>query len=136
MGSQNIGAAIVGNVYDLDNSKIALRADISKSGPFSLHSVNTVFGIRIDYHNKAGAYSKSVLYTDGLYDSNRNQAFPWGTGKAIPDRINAFAGRSLEIKVASEAPADWNGHRIILTPLLQDAGALSAARIRFTVIPQ
>ncbi|HEY1579265.1 MAG TPA: hypothetical protein VGF82_19535 [Terracidiphilus sp.] len=136
MGSQDIGAAIVGNVYDLDNSKIVLRADISKSGPLSLQSVNSVFGIRIDYQNKAGAYTKSVLYTDGLYDSNRNQAFPWGTGKAVPDRIKAFAGGSLEIKVASEAPADWNGRRIILTPLLQEAGALSVARIRFTVIPQ
>jgi hypothetical protein len=134
MANQELGTAIVSNVYELDSHTTALKAEIKKSGPFSHESVNSVFGIRVDYQNNLGDYTKSVLYTDGLYDSHRNQVFPWGTGKAIPDKVKIFAGADPKLEIASDAPSDWNGRRIILTPLLEDAGAGSTARIRFIAI--
>jgi hypothetical protein len=83
--------------------------------------------------NTSGIYDKAVLYTDGLYNAHRTLAFSWGTGTVIPNLVVPYTGSSFQIDLAGNAPADWDGKRITITPMLEDAGAKSAAVIRFTI---
>ncbi len=132
MGSAATGAALVGNTYDVGSATDVLQVRVSKSGPFSSNSVNSIFGIRIDFQNKAGVYNEAVLYTDGkLYNAQRTLAMPWGTSRAVPDAVETYSGSSFQIDLAGSAPIDWNGKRIVITPLLVDAGTEPRARIEF-----
>ena len=133
MGTANVGTAVAANVYDVDRRNTVLRVDITKSGPFSSRSVNSIFGIRIEFQNSAGEYSKAVLYAGKLYNPHSSRTYMWGT-KRPADAVRRFTGATLDIDLAADAPADWNGHRIIIAPLLEDAGATSRARLQFTVV--
>ena len=135
MGTAATGTAMVGNVYDVASSTARLAALVTKSGPFASSTANSVFGLRVDYMNTAGDYSKSVLYTDGLYTASRTVAPTWGTGKAAVDVVHTYAGGSFTVGLGADAPADWNGKRVILTPLIGDAGAGSRARIQLSIAP-
>ncbi len=133
MGGTDTGTAVVGNSYDVTGPAVMLNVEVAKTGPFQKLSENSVFGVRIDFQARSGAYSKSVLYTDGLNDPARSLALPWGTGKAAVDQVRHYVGPKFRVRLAADAPEDWNGRRIIITPLLADAGAGSRARIRFTL---
>lgn len=133
MGRADLGTAVAANVYDVDRRNTLLRVDITKSGPLSRHSVNSIFGIRIEFQNSAGTYSNAVLYADKLYNLRRTRTYAWGT-KRPADVVKRFPGKSFDIDLAADAPPDWNGHRIIIAPLLEDAGATSRACLHFTVI--
>jgi hypothetical protein len=135
MGTAASGTVMVGNVYDLAVSTVRLAASVTKSGPFASSTNNSVFGLRVDYMNTSGNYSKSVLYTDGLYNAGRTLAPTWGTGKAAVDLVHTYSGSSVVLTVAADAPSDWNGKRVIITPLIGDAGAASRARIQLTIAP-
>jgi Glycosyl hydrolases family 39 len=136
MGSAATGAAIAANIYDLPSATSMLNVSVIKSGPFSLNSANSLFGVHVDFQNTSGAYDKAVLYTDGvLYNAKRTLAMPWGTARAVPDTVKRYTGGLFSINFAAVAPADWNGKRVIITPLLVDAGAESKARIQFTLAP-
>lgn len=132
MGDADTGTAAVGNSYDVAGPGTVLEVEVSKTGIFQKLSADSVFGVRIDFQARSGNYSKSVLYTDGLNDPARTLAFPWGTGKAAVDQVRPYTGSKFRVRLAADAPADWNGHRIIITPLLADAGAGSRARLGFT----
>lgn len=133
MGSASTGTSMVGNVYDLSSSAVKLAATVVKSGSFSSSDENSVFGVRVDYMNTSGDYDKSVIYTDGLYAATRTIAPTWGTGKAAVDVVHRYSGSSFVIDIAADAPSDWNGKRVILTPMIGNAGASSKARIVFTL---
>jgi Glycosyl hydrolases family 39 len=132
MGTSETGAAVVANVYDVATSA-RLNVAVAKSGPYTPTSANGIFGVRVDYMNTSGAYDKAVLYTDGLYNAHRTLAFSWGTGTAVPNVVIPYVGTSFQIDLAGNAPADWDGKRITITPMLEDAGTESKAVIRFTI---
>lgn len=133
MGAADTGMAAVGNSYDVDDRSAKLDVEVAKAGGFKKFSRESVFGVRIDFQARSGAYSKSVLYTDGLHDPARSLALPWGTGRAAVDQVRPYTGSKFQVHLAADAPEDWNGRRIIITPLLADAGAGSRARLRFTL---
>jgi hypothetical protein len=132
MGTSATGTAVVANVYDVATSA-KLNVAVTMSGPFTATSANGIFGVRVDYMNTSGVYDKAVLYTDGLYNTHRTLAFSWGTGTAIPNLVVPYTGSSFQIDLAGNAPADWDGKRITITPMLEDAGTKSKAVIRFTI---
>lgn len=136
MGDAHTGTAVVGNSYDVAGHATVLNVETTKAGVFRRLSAESVFGVRIDFQARSGRYSKSVLYTDGLNDRGRTLVLPWGTGRAAVDLVRPYAGTKFRVHLAADAPEDWNGHRIIITPLLADAGAGSRARLRFTVEQQ
>ena len=136
MGAADTGTAAVGNSYDVADPATVLNVDIVKAGVFRRSSAQSVFGVRIDFQARSGTYSKSVLYTDGLNERGRTLALPWGTGRAAVDQVHPYTGTKFRIRLADDAPKDWNGHRIVITPLLADAGARSRARLRFTLAQQ
>lgn len=133
MGNADTGTAAVGNSYDVAGPTTVLEVEVSKTGVFRKLSAESVFGVRIDFQARSGDYSKSVLYTDGVYDPGRTLALPWGTGEAAVDEVRPYTGTKFRMHLAADAPTDWNGRRIIITPLLADAGAGSRARLRFTL---
>jgi len=135
MGAAATGTAVVGNVYDAAGSGARLHAEVTRSGPFQSSGVNAIFGVRVDYMNRSGKYSRAVLYTSGLHSAAPTLALPWGTGRAVPEAVHTFHGSSFTLDLAADAPADWNGSRVIVTPMLGDAGAHSRARIVFTAAP-
>jgi hypothetical protein len=136
MGSAAMGAAVAANIYDLPSASSKLTVNVTKSGPFSVNSVNSLFGVRVDFQSTSGAYDKAVLYTDGaLYNSQRILAMPWGKATAVPDSVKSYIGESFSIDFAADAPSDWNGRRVIITPILVDAGVESKARMQFTLVP-
>lgn len=132
MGEADRGTAAVGNSYDVAGPSTVLNVEIVKTGEFRKLSADSVFGVRIDFQGRSGGYSKSVLYTDGLNDEGRTLALPWGTSKAQVDQVERYAGTNFQIRLGVDAPADWNRHRVVITPLLADAGAGARARIRFS----
>jgi hypothetical protein len=131
MGQNTFDVAQIGNVYN--NPANNLSVTVTASGPFSVNDVNSMFGLRFDFQNTSGLYDHSVLYTNGLYNSARNSKLPWGEGTAVPDQVitesQMNTGQPFQIKLSSIAPADWNGKRVIVTPILQNAGVGSRARI-------
>lgn len=131
MGNNNFDVAEIGNVYT--NPSNTLTATVTKSGPFSVNDANSLFGLRFDFQNSSGSYNYSVLYTNGLYNSGRTSTLPWGQGTAVPSRVitqnEMNTGLPFQIVLSSIAPADWNKQRVIITPILQNAGAGSSARI-------
>jgi len=136
MGSAATGAAVVANIYDLPSASSKLTVNITRSGPFSVNSVNSLFGVRVDFQSTSGAYDKSVLYTDGaLYNPQRTLVMPWGTATAAPDSVKTYVGGSFSMNLAADAPSDWNGRRVIITPILVDAGVESKARMQFILVP-
>lgn len=136
IGDKDSGVAQIGNV--VENPAQRLRVEVSKSGPFLERTRNSLFGLRIDFQSWSGGYSKSVLFHNGLYNPQRDSALPWGRGGALPDQAtfqNALkTGGAFQIKLSRIAPRDWNHKRIILTFVMQDAGAGSRARFVLTGI--
>jgi hypothetical protein len=134
MGSSTFDVAQIGNVYN--NPSNNLTVTVTKSGPFSTNDSNSLFGLRFDFQNTSGNYDHSVLYTNGLYNSARTSTLPWGEGTAVPDQVitqNAMnTGAPFQITLSSIAPSDWNQSRVIITPIIQNAGAGSQARIVIT----
>ena len=102
MGSVATGTAVAANIYDLPSASSKLTVNVTKSGPFSGNSVNSLFGVRVDFQSTSGAYDKAVLYTDGaLYNPQRTLAMPWGTATAAPDSVKTYTGGSFSIKSGS-----------------------------------
>lgn len=134
MGVNTFDVAQIGNVYN--NPVNNLTITVTKSGPFSTNDVNSMFGLRFDFQNTSGAYDHSVLYTNGLYNASRNSTLPWGEGTAVPDQVITESamnsGQPFQISLSSIAPSDWNGTRVIITPIIQNAGAGSRATIAIT----
>lgn len=130
LGSRAIDTAQIGCV--IDSPARRLRVQIKRRGPFTSQDANGLFGLRVDYAAKSGGFAKSILWHDGSYNRVRRAALPWGRGGARPDvayrQREMGTGVPFTIDIAGGAPPGWNG-RIILTPILQDMGAHSQARI-------
>ena len=58
---------------------------------------------------------------------------PWGEKSALPDHIiyvrRMESGHVFTVRLSSIAPKNWDHNRIIITPILQDAGSSVRARI-------
>jgi hypothetical protein len=130
LGTSAVDTAQMGIVLDRPSQK--LRVLVKKSGPFSPQDANALFGLRIDYGSRQGGYARSVLWHDGSYQVRRQSVLPWGKGKATVDvahrQPGIDTGVPFTINIVKDAPKSWDG-RIILTPILQDMGADSDARI-------
>ena len=133
-GSADLGTAQIGNVLDLSTSHLRIKA--LHSSHLAKMSRNSLFGIRLDFQATNGQYTRSTLFHNGLYDANRDAVLPWGKGGAIPDHIftrsGMDTGKAFSINLARLAPPDWNGHRILLTLILQDAGRDAWARVQLS----
>ena len=133
MGVNDSDVALIGNVYD--NPVNQLTITVGRSGPFTQQDTNAEFGLRIDFQNTSGIYDKSVFYTNtGFYNSSRTAGFPWGKGGARPDQVinqtGMTSGQPFNINLSNIAPADWNGTRVIITPIIQNMGNGSRSRIQ------
>ncbi len=129
--TSNFGVAVSGSVYD--NPVQQFTVTVNKQGPFSKNDNNSIFGLRIDYQSTGGTYTHSVLFHNGLYNPTRTSQLPWGEGTAVPDQAVAEAnmntGQPFTVNLAQYAPANWNGKRVIVSPLMQNAGYGSYARM-------
>jgi hypothetical protein len=134
MGNANdFDVAQIGNVYDHPVNELSVA--VTMSGPFAAEDENSIFGLRFDFQNANGIYDYSVLYTNGLYNPTRGSTLPWGEGTAVPDRVitvNTMGTVPFSLSLSSIAPTDWNGTRVIITPILQNAGKGSRATIVIT----
>ncbi len=127
------GVVITGTVYD--NPVNQFTVQVAKQGPFSKNDNNSVFGVRIDYQSTNGSYTHSVLFHNGLYDPTRNSPLPWGKKTAVPD-VAVFensmnTGQPFLVNLAQYAPPEWNHKRVIISPMMQNAGYGSYARLIF-----
>lgn len=129
--NSNFGVVFHANVYDHPVHKFEVL--VKKQGPFSRNDNNSIFGLRIDYQSTNGSYTRSVLFHNGLYDPTRTSALPWGEGTAVPDEAilesGMNTGQPFTVDVDALAPPDWNHRRIILSPIMQNAGYGSYARM-------
>ena len=125
------GVVFAGSVYD--NPVHRFTVTVAKQGPFSKNDNNSIFGLRIDYQSTAGSYTRSVLFHNGLYDPTRTSGLPWGEGTAVPDQAvlenGMNTGQPFSVDLAQYAPQDWNHRRVIISPIMQNAGYGSYARI-------
>ncbi len=132
MGTRDLSVAQVGVV--LDHPAPRLSVGVTRQGTLVRKDADTLLGVRVDYETRRG-WARSVLWHDGSYSPRRNSALPWGKGGATADK--AFAVPALArgagtfgMDIARQAPPGWDG-RILLTPLLQNAGAGVQARLIF-----
>jgi hypothetical protein len=129
--TSNFGVVFAGSVYDNPVHKFTVT--VAKQGPFSKNDNNSIFGLRIDYQSTNGTYTHSVLFHNGLYDPTRTSQLPWGEGTAVPDQAiledGMNTGHPFAVDLAQYAPPDWNRRRIIVSPIMQNAGYGSYARM-------
>lgn len=129
-GSQSPSVAQIGVV--LDKPAAHLHVQVTRQGPFAAQDANSLFGLRVDYASRQGGYSKSILWYSSSHRLTRIAPLPWGKGGARGDKSYTVhelnTGKPFVIPIAHDAPGNWNG-RIILTPILQNMGAGSCARI-------
>ena len=102
------------------------------AGTFARQDANTLFGVRVDYQAATG-WARSVLWHDGSYSPARTSPLPWGKGgvavdQALTTPALARDGGEFDLDLARHAPPGWTG-RILLTPILQNAGAGAQARL-------
>ena len=135
-GTRDFSVAQIGVL--LDHPASTLAVEVARQGTLIHKDVNTLFGVRVDYKTRYG-WTRSVLWHDGTYNARRDAVLPWGEGRAVAD--SAFAAPALVqgrgrfvLDIARQAPPGWNG-RILLTPLLQNAGANVQARLIFRPAP-
>ena len=135
-GSQTYDVAQIGNIYDYPVHKF--NVTVAKTGPFSNNDSNSLFGLRLDFQNSSSSYDWSVLYHNGLYSTSRTSTLPWGTGSATANNVIYEAGMntgtSFQVVLANVAPSDWNHKRVILSPIIQNAGGGSQARIMLSPV--
>ncbi len=126
IGSKDKSLAQQGIV--LDKPAARLRAHVTRQGPFRATEPDSLFGLRVDYRTSGGVYGKSVLWRSG---PGANPALPWGTKRpadAVRDAPGLMSGRVFVLDIKANAPPGWTG-RVIVTPILQNMGAHSQARI-------
>jgi hypothetical protein len=129
-GGRDFAVALTGAVVEEMTPRF--KVQVRKAGSFQKKDRNSVFGLRLDFQGKDGSYVRSVLFHNGLYDATRDSAWPWAKGGAVPDqtirREEMNTGQPFEISLADWAPEDWNGKRLVLSFILQNAGGDSRAR--------
>jgi hypothetical protein len=136
MGTRDFSLAQTGVVLDHPAPRLAVQ--VTRQGAFIRKDADTLLGVRVDYETGQG-WTRSALWHDGSYSSRRDSALPWGKGGAAVDKSYAVSvlekGQGLFVMdVARNAPHGWNG-RIVLTPILQNAGAGVQARLIFRSAP-
>lgn len=135
MGDTDFATAQIGAV--LDNPARRFRVQVKRTGPFARKNKNSLFGLRLDFPASDGSsagYAKSVLLHNGLYDAAaRDAALPWGKGGAVADVVRRQyemnTGRPFVVDLDRLAPPGWNGRRVLLSFVLQNAGAGAQARV-------
>ncbi len=136
MGSRDRGIVQIG--WELSRPAPVWTVQVRRSGPFVPHSPNAVFGLRVDYALRQGGYGKSILWHDSAYRASRAIPLPWGRARTQPDKQflapGLSSGKTFTISIAKNAPPQWS-HHVLVTPLLQDMGAGSQARIVLTPAP-
>ncbi len=137
MGTRDFGVAQIGVTLDQPAARLAVQ--VKRQGTLAHKDDNSLFGVRVDYETAHG-WGRSVLWHDGSYTPRRASALPWGKGGAMVDK--AFAVSALKhdegafvMDIAGNAPPGWNG-RILLTPILQNEGANTQARLIFRPAPE
>ncbi len=129
--TSDFGVVATGAVYD--NPVHRFTVDVTKQGPFSKNDSNSIFGLRLDFQSTNGTYTRSVLFHNGLYDPTRTSSFPWGEATAVPDQAifepGMNTGQPFTVDLARIAPPDWNRKRVIVSPVMQNAGYGSYARM-------
>ncbi len=130
MGSRDFAVSQMGALIDHPARQISVQ--VLASGPLRKLDPNSVLGLRVDFPSFNGSYSRSVLLHGGLYDAQRNSQLPWGKGGAVPDQARLIqeisTGRPFTLNLSKIAPPDWNGQRVLLTFLMQNAGRGSQAK--------
>lgn len=136
MGTRDFAVAQVGIV--LDHAASRLNVQVMRQGTLIHKDATTLFGVRVDYETRQG-WTRSVLWHDGSYHVHRTSALPWGKGGAVVDKAFAVSALGHEtgafgMDIAHTAPPAWSG-RVLLTPILQNAGANVRARLIFRPAP-
>ena len=136
-GTQNAGVAQIGAALENPVRRFTVR--VKRTGPFAAEGPNSLFGLRLDFGSRgaSGGYAaRSVLFHGGLYDARRDAVLPWGRGGAAPGAARKEAGmntgKPFVIDLDKIAPPDWDGRRVLVSFILQNAGAGSRARIALT----
>ena len=136
MGTHDLAAAQIGVLLDHPASDIVVQ--VKRQGTFIRKEANTLFGVRVDFETRQG-WTRSVLWHDGSFNARRDAALPWGKSGAMVDKEFAVPALmrgvgSFGLGIARQAPPGWNG-RVLMTPLLQNAGAGVQARLIFRPAP-
>jgi len=115
LGTQTHGAAQIGVVLDHPASR--LNVQMTRQGTVP----GTLLGVRVDFETGQG-WTRSVFWHGGK----------GGTAADISVAAPAFTqGRGVFLlDIARQAPPGWDG-RILLTPILQNAGEPVQARLIF-----
>ena len=137
IGSHDFGMAQIGVV--LDHPAARLSVQVKQHGILVHRDDNSLFGVRVDYQTAAG-WKRSLLWQDGSYSPRRTSTLPWGKGGATVDKsfavpALAHTDGTFVMHIARNAPFGWNG-RILLTPILQNAGMGVQVRLIFRPAPE
>ncbi len=123
MGSNDLGVAR--NSLTLENVADELSVDVRYKGDLAVHSQRARVGVRVDYRNAQGKYSKSVMYVHEKYANFVFDEFPYGTERQ-PDLVLPF-NDVIDMDIRGNAPSDWDG-RLLLSFEAVDAGAGTEAK--------
>lgn len=105
------GRALVG--VEAEKLPDYLKVDGVRKGTITNRGTNSTINIRLDYQDTSGAYTHSVLFHGGQYNTARSQSLPWGTKRQPDEVVEVDNLNDCTIPVAAHAPADFSGRVLI-----------------------
>ena len=133
LGAGDGSAAQIGVVIDNPPRVITVRADISNA-----QNTRALCAMRLDFQGRDGQFQRSVLICNRDDKRARNATLPWGKSGSADQFIERSddirAGRSFALDLATLAPRDWNGRRVVFSFLMRDAK--SNSRAKWTMTPR
>jgi xylan 1,4-beta-xylosidase len=125
VSDQEVGVTAEGLPAKLE-VKLKVEGNLVRKDP------NSLLGMRIDFQQTDGGYSKAVLFHGSyqgsldLYDAARTSPMPYGSNKQASQSVTVPDLASFSVELAKYAPMDWTGRTQILF-IMQNTGETTRA---------
>ena len=126
---EEAGRALVG--VEVEKMPNYLQVKGKRNGTVKRSNSKAAIAIRVDYQDKEGAYTKSVLYYSDTYHSARTARLPWGTQREADEKVKVANLNDFTIDLTTHRPASFSG-RVMLTCDMEAVGTGVKQNFQFT----
>jgi hypothetical protein len=119
MGSQDSARSLVG--VSAEEIPETLHITTSVSGNLSALSKRSAMIMRLDYY-VGDEFTTSVAFHDGLYPTQNEDSFPFGTLKTADALVEVNDFQAFSIDPRLYAPEYWENGRVLISFELSDSG--------------
>ena len=96
---------------EAENLPSSIHVSFQSSENVKYLMTNSLLALRIDFQTNSG-YTKSVLFHDGIFNSERDWKIPWGTKQAADEVVEIQNLEDFDLSPGDYVPTGWNGRAI------------------------